>query len=107
MGPGDDFEDRQRAGTGIIQQQVQNNQQPVGGRTFDVEPTPETAAETLINQTNTVVADPVVADPVVADPVVADPVVAPASVSRTINGPPTEAQIALAYRFPIPVRCQA
>jgi hypothetical protein len=99
MGPGDDFEDRQRAGTGIIQQQVQNNQQPVGGRTFDVEPTPETAAETLINQTNTVVADPVVADPVVADPVVADPVVAPASVSRTINGPPTEAQIALAYRL--------
>jgi hypothetical protein len=72
MGPGDDFEDRQRAGTGIIQQQVQNNQQPVGGRTFDAEPTPETAAETLINQTNTVVADPVVADPVVADPVVVD-----------------------------------
>ena len=104
MGPGDDFEDRQRAGTGIIQQQVQNNQQPVGGRTFDAEPTPETAAETLINQTNTVVADPVVADPVVADPVVADPVAAdpvaaPASVSRTINGPPTEAQIALAYQL--------
>jgi hypothetical protein len=64
------------------------------GDDFDVEPTPETAAETLINQTNTVVADPVVADPVVADPVVA-----PASVSRTINGPPTEAQIALAYRL--------